>query len=110
RGSNIWRYGPSETCYLALFSDRNPCSKLRYKNTDFPSGNATPGTICSPLGKLYAQRTPGFTTTSWAPPPRGCRSHVTSSITFNVGRASQIMPAPRLYVGSCGSGVTPAFQ
>src|SRR5438876_10178741 len=70
------------------------CSKLRYNRRARcppfalkPTGNATPGTIWSPDGKLYAQRTPGETVNPFRP---SVFVTVLSSITLNCGSKSQI--------------------
>src|SRR5438046_5030233 len=89
-------------------------------------GNAIPGTICSPLEKLYAQRIPGLidrpslAAVRPAPVTASFRVHTISSRALNVGRANHTTLAPRLYATvvalsptafwADGMTVAPAFQ
>src|SRR5262245_52642930 len=91
-----------------------------------PIGTATPGTICSPLRKLYAHRIPGLTNRSWdhsvflslttfSPP-----SQKVSTRKFRRGLATHTVDWPRFVatteaeepnsLRACGSQVAPAFQ
>src|SRR5439155_3180394 len=112
---------------------RKGCSKLRYNSTasspalgPTPIGNATPGTICRPLEKLYAHRIPGLidraSLAAVRPTPvtAASRVHTISTSALKVGRANHTTLAPRLHVtvvalsptASLAEGVTvpPAFQ
>src|SRR3989449_11442657 len=66
-----------------------------------PIGNAMPGTICSPLEKLWAQRIPGLIDRPWlaaarpGPVTASSRVHTISSRALKVGRPSHTTLAPR---------------
>src|SRR5437773_6682417 len=109
------------------------CSKLRQRSNasspalgPTPTGTAIPGTICSPLEKLCAQRIPGLTdkpslaVVRSGPVTASSRVHTISRSALKVGRASHTTLAPRLYAtvvalsptAFLAEGVTlpPAFQ
>src|SRR5207253_8233066 len=85
-----------------------------------------PGTICSPLEKLWAQRIPGLIDRPWlavvrpGPVTASSRVHTISSRALKVGRASHTTLAPRLHATAValsptaflaeGVRVPPAFQ
>src|SRR3989449_7550987 len=68
-----------------------------------PIGNAMPGTICSPLEKLWAQRIPGLIDRPWlaavppGPRPASSRVHTISSRALKAGRPHHKKLAPRLH-------------